>query len=254
MTVKIGGNEVGFFETSYDHFTAYYSEDGRGDYYVNEPGPQAQGLYDILDIFSVDGTTHATRVGVHYSTDLETYSLFIHNGTDGSVGSGDGQSKTTCVNLATKIQSSGFVFEEGQGIATGAQGQTSLAFVEGTHVVDEGSSTLVFEEGTGVNFEDISTLVEDDIQDPNTTGELADSYEVQIDAVAQHGYSLEPSDGVMWPISPGTYSFTIERAQVDDGRNLGFPLPDAWYACGPGGIVQAGGGGANSISVELDLP
>jgi hypothetical protein len=250
MTFKVGGTEVGFYSTAESHVDFYGLVSG------GDVDPQAQGLKDA-GVFDTNGGVHACRIGLHENTNDGTYAMFIHNGevTDGSE---KGQAKTICEDLETKLQQAGYVFDAGQGVQVGSAGDTDYVFVSGEQLTNEGTSPLVFESGVGVNYENVSTLVEDDEEDPNTTGDFADSYDTTgTDAIAQHGYSRSPSDGVVWPLTVGSYEFTLRMERVDDGRDLSlseYPLPEYFYGVGPSSFTDAGSAGEGAtVQIDVDL-
>lgn len=240
MTFRVNGTEVGVYSTS-QSFPDWY------DYDTNF-NPNAHGV-DQAGVFFQGGTRSAYVFAVESGGE---YALGICGWWDS--GSEDAQMKTIVKGIATTP--TGLVFEEGQGIDTGAHGQHDFVYDRGDPVADTGDSSKVFEEGTGIGFFNTQTLVEDDPE--SFGGTVNDDGYIQDgdDLVAQHLWSFaQNGDGVMWPLPAGSYSFDIEMQETDDNRdNTGFLLPDEWAASGPSGQASVGSAGAGStVTVEVDV-
>lgn len=245
MPFTVGGYTVSEWSNSQTHEDFYnYTRDGND--------PQARGLGDK----GVDKkpNTAATYLVLHHYTEEDTYGLVIWHRAAG-LGDTTGKAGTTCVNLAGQFQTSGFVFEGGQGIKTGTHGEHDFTYAKGEPVTDNDVSALVHEAGTGLGFRNVTTLAEDEPQDFQDADLFQqDSYTIDRgNAIAEHLFGWDPGDGVMWgPLSAGTYSFELKMHDIS--RDSDGDYPAEWIVVGPNDWAVAGTAGeGTSVTVEIDV-
>lgn len=244
MTFEVNGVEVGVYDRP-NSTTAEVVDFG-------DTKPNSIGLQNDLGMNVNDGT-FTTYVGALNASDGISLLIWHIKGLNTTLR----EAQIRCVDLAANVQSTGYVFIEGQGIETGTHGTHDYTFSDGSKVNDDGDSPIVFEDGTGLSLSNVETSHEDDpenFSDPNPANN--DTYAIEgNDAVSRNLFDGDSGDSVGWYISGGSYRFTVQMEQLDDGRSDesdGFP--DRWCGVGPSGSVDGGAAGpGTSVTVAVDI-